>query len=34
MDMQHILERWLVFGTILLSLILALVFAAMQAGLF
>jgi hypothetical protein len=33
MDIQHILERWLVLGTVILCLILALLFAAIQAGL-
>ena len=34
MDIQHILERWLVLGTVVLSLVLALLFAAIQSGLF
>jgi hypothetical protein len=34
MDIQHILERWLVFGTVGLCLVLALLFAALQAGIF
>ena len=34
MDIQHILERWLVFGTVILCLVLALLFAAIQAGFF
>lgn len=33
MDIQHLLERWLVFGTVILSLVLALLFATIQGGL-
>lgn len=34
MDIQHILERWLVLGTVVLCLVLALLFAAIQSGFF
>lgn len=33
MDIQHIIERWFVIVTIVLSLGLALLFGAIQAGL-
>ena len=33
MDIQHIIERWFVIITVLLSLGLALLFGAIQAGL-
>ena len=33
MDIQHIIERWLVFVTILLCVGLAILFGAVQAGL-
>jgi len=34
MDIQHIIERWFVIVTIVLCLGLALLFGAIQAGLF
>jgi len=34
MDLQHLLERWLVLGTVGLCLVFALLFAAIQTGLF
>ena len=34
MDIQHILERWLITVTVVISAILALLFAAVQTGLF
>ena len=34
MDIQHIIERWFVIVTIVLCLGLALLFCAIQAGLF
>ncbi len=34
MDIQHIIERWFIIITIVLSLALALLFGAVQAGLF
>jgi hypothetical protein len=33
MDIQHIVQRWFVVITILVSLLLAVLFAAIQAGL-
>jgi hypothetical protein len=33
MDIQHIAQRWLIIITVLLCVILALVFAAIQTGL-
>jgi hypothetical protein len=34
MDLQHIIERWFVLVTIILCLGLAVLFGAIQAGLF
>jgi hypothetical protein len=33
MDIQHLIERWFIVATILLSLVLAVLFGAIQAGL-
>ena len=33
MDIQHLIERWFVVITIVLSLLLALLFGAVQAGI-
>ena len=32
MDIQHLLERWFVIGTIVLCVVLALIFAAIQTA--
>lgn len=34
MDLQHLIERWFVLITIALCVVLALLFGAIQAGLF
>jgi len=33
MDIQHIVERWFIVITILLCLVIALLFAALQTGM-
>lgn len=33
MDLQHVVGRWLIIGTVLLSLAVAFLFAALQTGL-
>mgnify|MGYP001097427104 CR=1 FL=1 len=32
MDIQHLIERWFIFGTIFLCVVLALIFAAIQTA--
>lgn len=32
MDIQHLIERWFVVGTIVICVVLALVFAIIQTG--
>lgn len=32
MDISHIIQRWFILGTIILCIVLALLFGALQAG--